>query len=52
MKERYIECTARLFIREVKKHWWSKWKIDNVGGMPIIYMMYQMENRSIYVPYY
>ena len=51
MKDRYIECTGRLFLREIKKHWWSRWKIDRIGTMPKLYHIYWIDDREIHEMY-
>jgi len=40
MKERYVKCKAggiTYFIKEYKKHWWNRWKIEMEGNTPRIY---------------
>lgn len=38
-KVKYTECAgARVFLKETKKHWWSRWEVERFGGiMPILY---------------
>ncbi len=38
MKVRYTKCyMADCYIKETKKHWWSRWKIEMIGMLPVLY---------------
>lgn len=37
-RTRFFRCFAsRLYIKEVKRHWWTGWEIERTGILPNLY---------------
>ena len=38
-KERFTKCNDDAhYIHEIKKHWWSKWTLEKINGIPRLYI--------------
>lgn len=51
MKTRFTKCFgAYYYVKEVKKHWWSRWEVEKEAGLlPVLYKRYYDNGRACYI---
>ena len=48
-KVMYVTCLGTsLYIKQVKKHWWSRWEVETTGLFPVLYI--RGDGKYIAVP--
>ena len=54
MKTRFTKCFgAYYYVKEVKKHWWSRWEIEKEAGLlPVLYKRYYDNGKACYIKIY